>query len=205
MTPTFAPFLASRRWWELRGSLLLAGHDAGEAAALASVMETQRGLKGRDWLRCLLPRDASGCEETQTFSLPLCGGAHAAKSQNPQLWRVSDHGRWPHLLLGMLDAIYGRTPFYRHLMPRLEPLISRYASSAPALCNGLDTAVCEFLGLHNTLEALQHSTPLLAERKNELLQNIGTSRDVSILDTAFRFGPDTLFLLSPQPDNSISE
>lgn len=111
---------------------------------------------------------------------------------------LSDHGNWPHVHLGALNAAYGRTPFFTPLFDQLSVLLGSVPESLPDLNRQMhviitawiDTeAVAQFIKNHWNLD--RHSAVIKHAR--ELATIVNT--DFSILDAIFRLGRETTLLL----------
>ncbi len=138
-----------------------------------------------------------------TLSVPIAGGASTVKRGEVLQWRLSDHGRWQHLHLGALQAAYGSSPFYAHIMDALSPVISRAVtpgvSRFASLTDDIHRVVLRLLNMDENIEALREmlnvrpdfATALRAEYSRDVMEYL------SIFDVIFRKGEDAIFALLP--------
>lgn len=164
MTATpVVPYLASCRWYGVYAGSLYQGFPEDEAISRANAL---CGLTGRGMTRTeVLPSGITrGARETSPIllSLPAEGGASALKRLPPEAIRLSLHGEWPHRHRGAISAAYGRTPWFIHLYPRFEPLLSEprihAGMSLAALTNPLHSETVEALDLHATISCLHEAS-----------------------------------------------
>lgn len=133
------------------------------------------------------------------LSLPIAGGSGAVKRTPPESWLLSGHGRWPHLHFEALRAAYGRTPYFAHLSPRLEPLYAAPPQEFREFVGRLEKEMLGFIQFEASwprLMSLRASDPALyaALRGEKAAQ---ADSDLSVLDALFRLGPEAIFLLAP--------
>lgn len=178
------PFCGSVDWWRR----YLEGRLAGE--------ESLPPMPRRELMRCHI-RDHAGNE--LTLSVPVAGGASVVKHAPVENWIISEHGRWEAMHLGALNAAYGKTPFYRHYIPRLQALIEHHPERATDFTNSIGEYIAEALHIETLLPQLRENDAtrreMIAERRERLDRNLPPS--TSILDPLFRFGPEAIFLLIP--------
>lgn len=94
------------------------------------------------------------------------------------------HGNWPHVHLGAMEAIYGRTPYYQHVMPAVRNALQEPPASLMELNALLHRAISTFLSVPAC-----KNTDGLAERCGEIASLINP--ELSIIDPLMRLGPET--------------
>ena len=104
------PLTTTLRWVETYLDEL--SHGADEISARLGADRITE-VSGKSFARLLLP--------DTILTIPVEGGAAILKRRNacPIL---SEHGKWRREHLGAIRTIYGRTPYFIHLMPRLEEI-----------------------------------------------------------------------------------
>lgn len=194
VAPGRIPYLASLGWWREWFSLRLKGHSGPQAAALASA-----GYGKAHWNRSAVCREG---EAPVLLSVPVEGGGRAARSAPPETLVVSGHGDWPRVHLGAMEAAWGRTPYWRHLRPLLEPLL---VSSEGMPLLGLNSAIHEALlgvvgmgeGALRAYRGLRDENPgLVARLRADALERSGNLDETpAFLGCCCRLGPDAVWLL----------
>lgn len=187
------PYLASRSWYAAWIKGLLAGQSDFCARTSANRV---CGAVGKIMSRAALPvPDGS----VAVFSVPICGGASSIKKLEPEQLIVSDHGRWPHIHLGALEAAFGSAPFFRHLHPFLEEaLLDAPGAPLSLLTERLHRASIRMLGLPRILDSLSEISDAERRRFRAIAADIGNVVPDSsrpLLETLVYFGPDTIFSL----------
>lgn len=166
------PYLASMEWWQGRRST----------------------LKTRDYTRTLIE---SNSPEGITLTVPVTGGASAAKRLKPDELTISGHGDWTRIHLGAIEAAYGREPYFQFLFPEIEEIISRYPEHLRELNVSLMVCLMGFLRYDESypeVERLRQSNPgRCSDIGTRLLRKVDPGH--SLLEPLFRLGPDTLFLI----------
>lgn len=139
------------------------------------------------------------------LTVPVEGGATALKrifylsgKGEPALKtpRLSEHGRWRDEHLGAINAIYGSSPYFRHLFPEIESIYRHSEGMSLQAFNS------ELIGMAQRWlepDTLLPEIKLLSEGNPERFRRIGedTLRKVdinlSIFDALFRLGKETIF------------
>lgn len=138
-------------------------------------------LKGKDFARCVLSRTV--------LSVPVEGGASVLKRRgaNPIL---SEHGKWRREHLGAWNAIYGRTPYYAHLMPEIEAVYAGSEGKSLEKFNSelLDVAL-GWLDFRAANEAGNRLDGVKAEARARIEENL------SVFDLLFRLGKQAVFAI----------
>lgn len=172
------PFGASVAWVSAYLDGLASGESDTEAREGASRLA---GVKGKEFARCRI--------STLTLTVPVEGGAGVLKHRgaDPVL---SEHGKWRREHLGALNAAYGRTPYYEHLMPQIEEI---YKNSEGIRLEEFNRRLLDV--------ALGWLTPMPDAAERERLKGvIGEKRRetdcaLSIFDVLFRLGKEGVFAL----------
>lgn len=98
---------------------------------------------------------------------PLDRGFHGVRAVNDMRYQAGSP--WRKKFIHTLAASYGKAPFYRELMPFLEPLISNPSNDLTSYNTTAIISICEKLDLPTTgirysskLESVGHSSEMLA-------------------------------------------
>lgn len=178
------PAAASVRWYSRWLRHRLAGLDDRQAcdAASADLRTDPKSLR-----RYRLP-DPQNPGEYVTLSIPVRKGSGL----------LSDHGNWPHVHLGTLNAIYGRAPYFPFLNDQLQTLFgSLFAETS---VNGPQSLPDLNMELHRIISSwicLDAATAALNAPVRQVCHEFATkvNYSASILDPVFRFGKDIVFVL----------
>lgn len=199
------PYLASAAWYSAWLKSFLSSGDDEEAIAAANIA---CGISGKDFSRCVV----EGGGGRVILSVAVEGGASRLKKcRNLSEIGLSGHGNWPHAHLGALDAIYGRMPYYRHLIPLLTPLYGDFNMTLRGFCRDVHSAVVRFLGVKDDFGRKRFAAedvckwPAMAARGSEIAASLRP--DLSIVHSVMRYGPETvaglLFLETGNSDKII--
>lgn len=172
------PFGASAMWVSAYLAGLAEGKSDTEAREGASRLT---GVKGKEFARCRI--------STLTLKVPVEGGAGVLKHRgaDPVL---SEHGKWRREHLGALNAAYGRSPYYEHLMPLIEEI---YRNSGGIRLEEFNRRLLDV--------ALGWLTPMPDASERERLRGVieekrrKTDSALSIFDVLFRLGKEGVFAL----------
>lgn len=189
------PYLASlalyRRWIRLRLEGL-----ADDEAWHSIACEMPRA--GRREMARTVVAGARG-QEAVRLPLPVEGGASVLKRGRPEEWRVSLHGRWPAVHLGAIEAAYGATPFYQHVIPLLREEIAGVAAgdSFAGLTRRLHGVIAGVLDVERLLPALHRLQSESPDRLATLARekSCDAYADISVIDVIFKKGPEAIFTL----------
>lgn len=168
------PYLPSTRWMRCAGKGMT--------------------LKTRDFTRTsVLGNTTAGI----VLTVPVVGGSSAVKRLGPDSLKISDHGDWPRIHLGAIDAAYGREPYFQHLFPSIASLIENHPDRLMLLNMGLMSEMIGFLDYENLMPEVEELRRLRPERCASIAGRIGESVDPehSFLEALFRHGRDAIFLL----------
>lgn len=170
------PFAASPEWYAAWLRARLAGADDA-AACEAACAELRPGAK--DLRRAAI----AAPQGSMWLTVPLAKG--------PGL-RISDHGNWPHVHLGAINAIYGRTPYFPYLYDALSDVYGHIPGTLPEFAAAIHTLIISWLDTDAAMMALTAGSAV-RRTAEELKTKVNTR--LSILDPLFRFGKDTLLML----------
>lgn len=178
-------FYADVATWRRRvASMLTSTAQQADATAADSHIPSDK----KNLTRCRII-DNSG--NTLTLSVPM---SHSATAE------LSNHGRWQNMHLNALRTIYGRAPYFAHIMPLLIPLyqlplptpatefftagekLFMQILNLPRICTDLNQMTRERSNLYNQLTA--YWRPRLTDQS-------------WIGDALFRFGPESIWGLLP--------
>lgn len=169
---------------------------AGDSEAGAiSTANAGCGLPARDWMRIRLEGDT-------VLSLPVSGGASALKNRPSLSWTLAPEAlRDRKKFHATLATLYGRTPFFPFLADTLLPEIGSPDLPAGEFCTEAFQKALDIL-LPRGMETLEGFGKKIAERDHTLSLVSGEAGrafhpSLSILDSLFRLGPDTIFALLP--------
>lgn len=170
------PYLASLDWY--RG--VLAG-------------ERREPPKGR-WNRSRL---ADGT----LLTIPVEGGITTVKRADPLSWRADDSRQWRHQHLGAINALYGRTPYYRHFSPEiLAAIADRDCPGIAEMARRIDAAVAGAIDTETLRRHWRHAdehTRLRLCRYADEAGAFDADPQLAMAHYLFYLGPDAIFLLLP--------
>lgn len=168
------PFGPTAKWTGIYLRGLHSGLSDTEACIHAN---NEADVRGKEFARCRL--------RGVTLTVPVSGGAHALKSgsANPV---ISEHGKWRREHEGALLAAYGKSPFFRHLMPEIEEIYSRSEGMPLEEFNRslLDAAL-------GWIEPEALFSPSMQAVREET--RVKVDYDLSIFDVIFRLGKEGSF------------
>ena len=130
-----------------------------------------------------------------TLSVPVAGGASVLKRFGAEnRAAVSLHGRWPHVHLGALEAAYGRSAYYQHIMPGLREILESVSDSysLAELNTRIHRRLSGFLCTEQGL-SLSEKEHAVEARGGEIARTLTTSN--SIIDALMKYGPETSLAL----------
>ena len=190
--PEFAPLFPSGEWWRLRLRAMIEGSSLED-----SILEANRlcGLKSRLWMRFVV-HDKLGNDVT--LSLPVVNGASALKNYPPASWTVCPDAPKCRKIDATMATLYSGSPFFNNIYAILR-LKDSAGSKAENICRQAEQSISSVLGLDNP--SLIISIRSLIDDKNRmktLRESPGFSDidlNLSILDSLFKLGPQTIFPL----------
>lgn len=148
---------------------------------------------GKEWARCMVQGD-------QFLSVPVQGGASCLKGRHVDVGSllISDHGKWRQEHLGTWNAIYGKTPFFDHLFPKIKHIYACYSNGTLGEFNSkLFELAMKFLDLKNLapdITEMQNSRPELIQQLRVEYET-KVNLNYSIFDALFRLGRNTIWVL----------
>lgn len=139
----------------------------------------------------------------ETLSIPVEGGRRALRYYGEEGVNlpVSLHGEWWRVHCGAISAAYGRLPYFPHYFPAVEELIMRIPSGEKIMLHDFNLSLNNFIVTSIFSEENMKSLKRMREDNPE---RYAALRDgycaegypsLSILDSLFRFGPATIFMI----------
>ena len=173
LTEVVVPYLASTLWYQAEGNI---------------------SLSRRDYARTLIE---SNTPDGMMLSVPVVGGAAAAKRLGPDRLEISGHGDWTRIHLGAIEAAYGREPYFQHLFPAIARQIADYPPLLADLNANLHRAMLDFISYDSNIHDIRQFSRSNEKRYDDIRLRLQSRIDPShsILEALFRLGTDTLFLL----------
>lgn len=179
------PYAPSFRWYAEWARGLASGLSDMEAIAWANA---SLHVGGKDFARCVI----GGNNGPATLSVPVAGGSHSLLRRGAELSAtLSEHGNWRHIHSSALEAVYGRTPFFQHLMPDIKSVLKERQTDLAALNVAIHRVMADFLSFPFPNTAL---TEAAEERARELAREIDVEK--SMLDALMRLGRDVALPLA---------
>ena len=151
-------------------------------------------LKTREYTRTMIE---SNSPEGMVLTVPVVGGASAAKRLKPSELEISDHGDWTRIHLGAIEAAYGREPYFQHLFPEIAAIINDYPQQLVRLNVLLMEKMMDFLDYSEQIGHVRKLWEHQPERCSAIAWRLEAKIDArhSFLEALFRLGPDAIFLL----------
>lgn len=148
---------------------------------------------GKEWARCLIAGDLF-------LSVPIEGGAACLKSKHVDISSliISDHGRWRQEHLGAWNSVYGKTPFFDHLFPKIKRAYSEHSHGNLAEFNSnLFNIALRFLDLEKVMPDIRELYKSQPNRAEQLRAEITTKVNLnySIFDALFRLGKNSVWTI----------
>lgn len=181
------PYAASLRWYGRWYGCVLDGMTDEEAVACAN---RESGVEGKDFARTRV-RSAEG---VAVLSVAVEGGSAGLRRRGAEKRaKVSLHGRWPHVHLGALEASYGRSPYYQHIMPGLRGILDQTMAgdSLGALNRRVHGLLAGFLP--KDVAATTVGAETIMRRAQEIAS--GLDPELSLIDSLMQLGPETSLAL----------
>lgn len=179
------PYAPSLRWYEEWFRQVSKGKSDDEAITIAN---RECMIAGKDFARTVIRNG----DNPMILSVAVEGGSAKLKRRGSERSvKISGHGNWPHLHSGALEAVYGRMPYYRHIIPGIISILENTPGSLAELNRNLHSYLSSFLQPGSEIVL----TEAVKERGKEL--SLSVDRSVSIIDFLMRFGPETNLILIP--------
>lgn len=173
------PFLPAAGWVSEYMNLISLGVSETEARSAAT---GKCGIAGKSFARCQIA--------TGPLTVPVEGGASRLKRKdaNPL---VSEHGKWRREHLGAINAAYGRTPYFIHLMPEIE---EAYSDTEGLTLEQFNSRLLDTVLIWINVEEFRGCR---GEEFSRIRREASAKVDarLSILDPLFRLGKETVFAL----------
>ena len=153
-----------------------------------------RSLKTRDYTRTVIE---SNSHEGMVLTVPVAGGSSAAKRLKPSQLEISDHGDWPRIHRGAIEAAYGREPYFQHFFPEIASAINHYPQHLSTLNVLLMEKMMDFVGYRDAIDGIKQLKESNPARCGDIARRLETKINPthSFLEPLFRLGPDSIFLL----------
>lgn len=189
------PYMASGRWYGAWLTSLLQGSDEAAACRGADAAMRLRDPKMGRRLNTTLIGGAR-MQGSLRLTVPVEGSTASIKHLRPELWRLSDHGRWRHVHIGALEAAYGSAPYYPYLRGAVEEAIlsaEMGEGSFERLALRLHSIAVEAMRIGELLPSIKR---LISEKPDFLREirdewSMGYTDEKSIFDVIFQKGPET--------------
>lgn len=175
------PFGVTPRWLEAYLNALAEGCEDADARIAADDLN---GVKGKEFARCRIKTagNVKTGDEILCLTVPVEGGSSVLKRRGVDP-RLSDHGKWRREHLGALNAAYGSTPYFEHLMPEIEKV---YADSQGISLEEFNSRMLGVILGWIDRSVLISDDATLREAGKEVRKHIDA--DLSALDMLFRLG-----------------
>lgn len=162
---------------------------------IAARLSYSADMKPRDLTRTLIA-GAHG-QSPLRLSVPIEGGSSVVKRGHPDIWHLSDHGRWRRMHLGAIEAAYGSTPYFIHLFPLIEEIFEEFSSLRlfTDFTARLHQATLDFIQFDTLLPSLEKLRNDKPDFLNTLIQEkrIDEIDDFAFIDVIFKKGSDSIF------------
>ena len=198
------PYAASLNWYGCWYGFRMKGLPDNEAIAEAN---RRCKISGKAFARTYV----GNAEAPLVLSVAVDGGASRLKRKGTEEWvKLSLHGNWPHTHLGGLEALYGRCPYYQHIIPGLREVYR----DLPATLRDFNLSVHRWLAsfLQTDFQFLypESGQPVIDSvlmhkilRRGEEITSM-LSKELSVIDALMRFGPETNLVLLGHTSLSFS-
>lgn len=180
------PFGVTPGWLRVYLDLAASGMEDREARRKADESAGIRG-KGFAGMKIAAAGSSARGDNSLILKVPVEGGASVLKNaENEPL--LSEHGKWRREHIGALQASYGKTPYYEHLMPEIKAVYDDSVGITLERFNSrlLDVAL-NWIDVDCLKENAARLQKVMEETKNAI------NRDLSIFDALFRLGKRTSF------------
>ena len=174
------PCAGSLKWYSGLAESILSGKEF--AAADTGCMLNRYAIRGNNGEKLLL-------------SVPVEGGRKNLLRLPPGAdIPLSEHGGWRRVHRGAICAAYGRSPYFQHYFPMMEQIIIR-SRTLKDLSGNFHSLVMRSAFQPDVLESVKKMRCDRAELfKAEHTRCLAeTDTGLSIIDSLFRIGPDTIF------------
>lgn len=199
------PYAASLGWYGRWFQLRMAGMTDDEAIFEAN---RQCDIKGKAFARTCV----GDAKVPLVLSVAVEGSSSRLKRRGMEKGiKLSLHGNWPHTHLGGLEALYGRCPYYQHIIPGLRKVYT----NLPATLRDFNLSVhrwfttflqtdFRFLYPESEQPAMDPDLTHRVLRRGEEIASM-LSEELSVIDALMRFGPETNLVLLGHPSLSLPQ
>lgn len=157
---------------------------------------------GRTITRTLVTSNAPG---GQVLTVPIVGGSAAVKRDDPHSFRISSHGDWTRIHLGAMEAAYGKEPYFQHFFPEIAGIIGVFPPELETLNRRLLEAMLRQTGYADEIDGIRRMRMRTPKRFASIERRLiaGIDMEHSMIEPLFRYGKDTLFMLTEMDDKWI--
>lgn len=197
------PYAASLGWYRHWFQLRMAGMTDDEAIFEAN---RQCDIGGKAFARTCVG-DANA---PLVLSVAVEGGSSRLKRRGMERGiKLSLHGNWPHTHLGGLEALYGRSPYYQHIIPGLREIYTNLPATLRDFNLSVHRWLTSFLQTDFGFLCPESGQPVMDSglaytvwRRGQEIASM-LSEDLSVIDALMRFGPETNLALLGHPSLSL--
>lgn len=127
------------------------------------------------------------------------------KRDDPRTFRISSHGDWTRIHLGAMEAAYGKEPYFQHFFPEIADIIGGFPPKLETLNRRLLEAMLRQIRYADEIDGIRRMRMRAPERFASIERRLfaGIDPEHSMIEPLFRFGKDTLFLLTEMDDKWI--
>lgn len=126
---------------------------------------------------------------TGDLTIPIEGGAKQLKRRD-SLPTLSEHGKWRREHLGAINAAYGRTPYYEHLMPEIS---AAYENSEGISLEEFNDRLLRVATRWIDKEAIRAEGAKIEAIRKEIRAKVDS--EISIFDALFRLGREASWII----------
>lgn len=132
------------------------------------------------------------------LSVPVSGGASALKRQAFDDLLVAHHGEWQRTHDRTLDALFSRTPYFRHIYPNIHPILMETPERVSDLNRKIEEELEAFLHLEELRSEFEEMIRTHPERLRQIATQLRGDRpdSATLFEEVCRLGPDAIFLLN---------
>ena len=199
LTEIPVPFLPSLVWYASYAGARLAGEGENEARRKGNI---STALPAKEYTRTFLSED-------MRLKVPLQGGSSAKHLPYSELV-ISGHGDWHRTHSGAFSALFGRSPYYRHLIDPIEEIYAKKGESGMyfhIFAEALHSLIVNLILPDSLTADWENLPPLLKKKALDIGKEFisGLNPDLSVISAVMKLGPDTVFPLLALSHNEERE